>query len=114
MGVDFGYETIEVNEMCEILDSFQGKTVYLKSVVAGEGGDEFATYNKMQVKSCLDVNYAYFLYGQEDRDMILIGKNNIRHCEKKIDDNGIHIKVFKVVNGTSITIYLHDCGKAVI
>ena len=115
MEKDYGYDIIDVEELYKTLDSFKDKMVYLKSYVKGIGyNDEFAVYNKMKVNECVDSITHYYLYGAEERDQILINKKHITQCEKKVDEKGIHIKVVIGYEGTSIYIYLHDCGMAVI
>ncbi|MBC2579396.1 hypothetical protein [Clostridium sp. DJ247] len=110
MQEDFGYIIIDNQEAFKILKSYQGKWIYVKSTVNYFGVDKvqhnrFGMYSKLKVQIFQNLSDVIYLYGDEDRDRVLIGKNDILQCEKSYGQDGVNLKILIGNDNSMIWLY---------
>lgn len=111
MQEDFGYMIIDNQEAFKILKSYEGKWIYVKSTVNflekdKEQHNKFGMYSKLKVQTFQNLSDVIYLYGDEDRDRVLIGKNHILQCEKSYGQEGVNLKILIGNDNSMIWLYL--------
>lgn len=106
MQEDFGYITINNNEAFNILKSYEGKWIYVKSTIdflckSKEHHNKFGMYSKLKIQTFQNLSDGIYLYGNEDRDRVFISKNDILQCEKSYGSEGVNLKIL-IGNDNSI------------
>lgn len=110
MQEDFGYMIIDNQEAFKILKSYEGKWIYVKSTVSFFGKDKeqhnrFGMYSKLKVQTFQNLSDVIYLYGDEDRDRVLIGKNDILQSEKSYGQEGVNLKILIGNDNSMIWLY---------